>query len=313
MKRYFYSLGAVTLALTVSGVPGMPPVPGVPALPSEISKIENGGFDTDDIQVGGVRVQTNEDGGRNVQVGNVQVQTSSTGASVRAGDVRIESDADGRANVQAGNVQVVSDGQGRAKVRVGDIEIDADEDDDFITLGDMEIELEREAVSVFSSDALERSIKQRKQELEEELSSTTPQTQDILENVNQVRLAVHALLASKDLLGGIGRQVSEIARQMNDSVATTTSAEAEIQSRGFFSKLLFGGDRGAADTISEEAAKNQESVQKLTELLDQTNVPSDIQTTLKAQIDALQAEQERLQNLAKKEKSRWGIFSWRFF
>ena len=177
----------------------------------------------------------------------------------------------------------------------------------------MKFELERNVTSVFSFDDLKQSMEQRKQELEDELASTTSQTQDILEGANQVRLAVHALLASKDMLGGIGQQVSQIAQQMNDSEATTTNAETKIQSRSFFSNLLFGGDRGAADTISKEVTKGQENITKLTELLNQTNVSTEVQTTLEAQINALRVEQERLQDLAKKEKSRWGIFSWRFF
>lgn len=314
MKKYFYSLGAITLALNVGGLPDMPSVPGVPSVPVQVSGIDIEELQRGNIRTGDVQIQTSEDGGTNIQVGNVQVNTSSRGASVRAGDIRIESDDEKGTNVQVGGeVRIQADTQGRANVRVGDMEVNADGEDDSITIGGMKFGLERDTISVFSFDGLKKSIEQRKQELEEEVASTTSETQDILENVNQVRLAVHALLASKDLLGGIGQQVSRIAQQMNDSVASTTGAEAKIQSRGFFSQLLFGGDRSAADTISEEVAKNQENVQKLTGLLDQTNVPADIQTTLKAQIDALQAEQERLQNLAKKEKSRWGIFSWRFF
>ena len=269
------------LALNVGGLPDMSTVPGISSVPVQISDIN-----IEEIQRG------------NIQVGNVQIQT----------------DENGRTNVQVGDdVQVQTDGQGRANVRAGNVEVNANGENDSITIGGMKFGLERAATSVFSFGELEQSIERRKQELEREVASTTSDTKDILENVNQVRLAVHALLASKDMLGGIGRQVSQIAQQMNDSVATTTIAESKIQSRGFFSRLLFGGDSTAAETISEEAVKNQGYVQKLTGLLDQVNVPADVQATLEAQIDALQAEQARLQDLAEKEKGRWGIFSWRFF
>ena|SRR3989344_4534770 len=276
MKKYFYTLGASMLALNVSGLPAVP----VPAIPTQAYTTGVEGLDTGDIQVGNIQVQTDEQGDRNVQVGDIQVNTSSAGT-----------------NVQVGDVQVKTDEQGRASVRVGDLKF----------------ELENSAMPVFSFKELKQSIEQRKEELEQELASTTSQVQNVLENVNQVRLAVHALLASKDMLGGIGRQVSQIAQQMNDSVATTTSAEAKIQSRGFLTRLLFGGDSAAADAISQAVSKNQERVQKVTELLSQADISADVQTTLSAQMGALQAEQERLQGLAKKEKSRWGIFSWRFF
>ena len=279
MKKYFYAFGTAALALNVSGLPAMPTLPGgAPvALP--------------------------------VQLGNGHASPT----RVKVGNVQVDTDEEGRTNVQVGNVQVQTDKQGSANVRVGDIEVSADDEDNSVTLGDMRFDLEDFTDTAISFDGLAKSIEQRKQELEQEVESVTPQNKDILENVNQVRLAVHALLASKDLLGGIGTQVSQIAQQMNDSVATTTNAEEKIQSRGFFSSLFFGGDSAAANTISQAVTKNQGNVQKLTELLSQTNVPADIQTTLKAQITALQAEQARLQALAKKEKSRWGIFSWRFF
>lgn len=305
MKKYFYSLGAITLALNGGGLPAMPSVPGVPAVavpvPTSIGGLELEGQDID-VREGSVRV------------GNIQVNTTSAGADVRVGDVRVGSDEEGRADVQVGNVRVRADEQGRANVQVGDIEVNADGEDDSITVGGVKFELERNVTSAFSFDGLKRSIEQRKQELKDELASTTSsKDQNILEGANQVRLAVHALLASKDLLGGIGTQVSQIAQQMNDLVATATNAETKIQSRGFFSKLLFGGDSGTAEMISEEVAKSQENVQKLTGLLNQANISADVQATLKSQIDALQAEQARLQGLAQKEKSRWGIFSWRFF
>ena len=306
MKKYFYVLGVSALALNVSGLPAVPEVPGVsgisevsvPPVPG-VSRISVPGIEEQDfgnIQVGDVQISSDRQSGANVRVGDVQVNTSSQGANVRVGNMRVESGENGRANVQ-----------------VGDIEVRAGEEDNSITVGDFKFGLERNAVPVFSFERLKQSIEQRRQELDEELASTTPQVQDILENVNQVRLAVHTLLASENLLGGIGQQVSQIARQMNDSVATTTSAETKIHSRGFFSQLLFGGDSAAADTISEEVAKNQEQVQKLAGLLSESIIPAEVKTTLTTQITALQAEQARLQDLAKKEKSRWGIFSWRFF
>ena len=159
---------------------------------------------------------------------------------------------------------------------------------------------------------MKQSIEVRNQELEQELASSTGANKALIANANPVRLAVHALLASKDLVGGIGAQVSAIAQQVNDSVASTTSAEAQIQSRGFFTKLLFGGDTAAAQVITQQTAQNQQRITDLTKLLGQANISADVQATLQAQITALQAAQTRLQALAQQEQSTWGLFSWRF-
>ncbi|MFI5260392.1 MAG: hypothetical protein ACHQU0_01180 [Candidatus Paceibacteria bacterium] len=178
--------------------------------------------------------------------------------------------------------------------------------------GELGLELEDGGIPAHSFGDLKQNIELRKQQLEQEAASTSPDFQTIVTNANPVRLAVHSFLASKDLLGGIGQQVSEIAKNMNDSVATTTNAEVQIQSRGFLTRLLFGGDTAAADVIKNEVAQNQQHIDELTKLLGGTNVSADIKATLTAQITALQGAQTRLQDLAQKEQSTWGLFSWRF-
>ena len=177
---------------------------------------------------------------------------------------------------------------------------------------EFEFELEDDEDVASSFEDLKQKIEERKHELEDEGASTTPKFKNAMKNANEVRLAVHALLASRDLLGGIGEQVSEIAKHMNDSVATTTSAEAQIESRGFLVKLFFGGDQKVAKVISKEVERNQESIEKLTELLGQANLSAGIKTALEEQITALGDVQARFQALAEKEQKLWGIFSWRF-
>lgn len=177
---------------------------------------------------------------------------------------------------------------------------------------EFEMELEDDEDLASSFDDLEQKIEMRKHELEDEEASTTPELRDVVKNANEVRLAVHSLLASKELLGGIGPQVSEIAKDMNDSVATTTVVEVKLQSRGLLTRLFFGGDSAAAEVISQEVARNQQRIDDLTKLLGEANVPADIQAILKAQITAIQEAQTRLLDLAQKEQKQWGLFSWRF-
>ncbi len=175
-------------------------------------------------------------------------------------------------------------------------------------------ELQRESTTTpaLSWGQWKQSIEERKHELDDEEASTTPKFRNVMKNANEVRLAVHALLASKELLGGIGPQVSEIARHMNDSIATTTSAEARITSRGFIVRLFFGGDKNSAKSISREVGRNQENIAKLTELLNSANLSVEVKAILEAQVTALKAEQDRLQAMASSESKRWGFFSWRF-
>lgn len=132
------------------------------------------------------------------------------------------------------------------------------------------------------------------------------------EHASQVSVAVHALLASRDMLGGIGRQVSQAAQQINDSLATTTAAEARIHARGFFTSLFFGGDAKAADEIQQQVELNQSRIAQITQLLAQSSASADVRATLGTQLQVISQDQARLQVLAKQQKGLWGIFSWRF-
>lgn len=237
--------------------------------------------------------------GVNAEV-RVQVQGTDASTGVTA---RIDESEDGQERVEKQEKQSKVQS---SKEQENDEEIKGEDQDE------IHLELEDDEDIAFSLDDLKKKIENRKHELDDEEASTTIKSREIVKNANEVRLAVHSLLASKELLGGIGQQVSEIAKGMNDSVATTTSAEAQIQARSFFSKLFFGGDSAAADVITQAVAQNQQRIDDLTKLLGEANVSADIQIVLKAQVAAIQDAQTRLQDLAQKEQKMWGLFSWRF-
>ena len=122
---------------------------------------------------------------------------------------------------------------------------------------------------------LVQMIKERVRELEQEAtSSVATSSRNTVRNQNQVRVAVHALLASDTLLGGIGPQVSAIAREFNASAATTTGAENRILSRNFFSRLFFGGDKENSASIQSEVSHNRVSIKQLSSLLENSTTSS---------------------------------------
>ena len=177
----------------------------------------------------------------------------------------------------------------------------------------IKIELEGTTTPVHSLVELRRAIRARRVKLQERIASTSPRFQKILEGVAPMRVAVHALLASRDLLGkGIGQKVSDIARQVDDSVATTTNVEAQIQSRGFWKNLFFGGDTKAAGVIKQQVEQNQARIQSLTKFVSEANTTGDVKKALGDQVQAMKDEQVRLQKIAQRQAGLWGIFSWRF-
>lgn len=205
------------------------------------------------------------------------------------------------------------DEDGASATSTGTVRSDDDSDDEDSDRDEWEIGIKIENVNpAISLAELKQRIEERKQELEDEAASTTDKKRDVLENANPVRIAVHTLLASRALLGGIGEQVSDVARQMNGSLATTTSIELKLKARGFLTRFLFGGDKDAAERLQEQIDRNQERIDALKSLLVQANVSAELKATLEAQVAVLEDAQVRLTALAGKEEGAWGLFSWRF-
>ena len=155
---------------------------------------------------------------------------------------------------------------------------------------------------------LHEIIAQRRQEINGTLIGLSAQKTAVYSNQNRVREAVHALLAVEDLVGGIGQNVSVIAREFNNSVQKTIQAEEQIQRRSAFIRFFAGGDEKAANAIEAELNQNRVRIQQLTNWLD--SVDEDVKLVLQEQIQNLGQEQERLQELAQNEKKSKGILGW---
>ncbi len=284
MKNYIYGFGAVAFALAMSGLP-------VAAIADSNGGAGQGGLSvgaeiTAQVQGGDTSVSASTSASAQVGEGRKQSITGSKGGESNQSSRVGEQKREGAQNEVEKKLEIMSEG--------------------------LPFSLESTTTAALSFGQLKSSIEARQQELDQEEASSSPETRSIMKNENPVRLAVHSFLASKDLLGGIGSQVSAIARQMNYSIASTTNAEAQIQSRGFLTKLFFGGDTAAAQVITEQVAQNQQRIDALTKLLAQANISVNVQTILKAQITALQEAQARLQVLAQQQQNMWGLFSWRF-
>ena len=127
---------------------------------------------------------------------------------------------------------------------------------------------------------------------------------------NRVRLAVHALLAAENRTGGIGQNVSAIAREVNNSVEKTLAAEEQIRTRHGFMRFLFGGDAEAARLIESEAQRNRERAAELRQSIENCTCDAETKTMLREQVRMIEQEQDRLTALAEEEMRHRGLFSW---
>jgi hypothetical protein len=141
--------------------------------------------------------------------------------------------------------------------------------------------------------------------------NTTPQWEENVPDRDRVRLAVHALLGAENRTGGIGENVSAIAREINNSVQKTFEAEEQIRTRHAFMRFLFGGDAQAARMIEEEAQQNRERATELRRLVENCTCDDETRTMLREQVGTIEQEQDRLRTLASEEMQVRGLFSWR--
>lgn len=128
---------------------------------------------------------------------------------------------------------------------------------------------------------------------------------------DRVRLAVHALLGAGNQTGGIGENVSAIAREINNSVEKTVRAEEQIRARHAFMRFLFGGDAEAARLIEEEAQRNRERTAELGYLIGNSTCDDATRTMLQKQARTIEQGQDRLRTLASEEMQVRSLFSWR--
>ncbi len=157
---------------------------------------------------------------------------------------------------------------------------------------------------------LKQEMQQKKQQMDNEAEGSKDKTQKVLQNQNQVRLAVHSLLAMGDLVGGIGPQVREIARNFNNSVQATIKSEEKIQTRSGFVRFFAGGDAKAAEELETEVNQNQQRIKELKQLKDQSDCDEEVKAMMQEQIQLMEQEQTRLQELAQAEKKSKGLLGW---
>jgi len=157
---------------------------------------------------------------------------------------------------------------------------------------------------------LKEGIQTKQNELSQELQTMKGAEQKVYQNQNEVRLAVHTLLEMESLTGGIGQQVKEVAVHFNNSVQATIKAEEKIQTRSAFSRFFAGGDEESSKELEQQVTQNQEKLRELEQLKEQCQCDEEVKTMMQEQIQNMEKEQIRLQDLAEKEKKSKGLLGW---
>jgi len=157
---------------------------------------------------------------------------------------------------------------------------------------------------------IKQEMEQKKQQLQNEAEGSEGKKQQVLQNQNQVRVAAQTLSQMANMLGGVGKQVSEIAKNFNNSVQATIKSEEKIQTRSSITRFFAGGDAKAAQELETEVTQNQQRIQELKQLKDECDCDEEVKAMMQEQIQQMEQEQTRLQELAESEKKSKGLLGW---
>lgn len=129
--------------------------------------------------------------------------------------------------------------------------------------------------------------------------------QAIKDHASEVARTVQELL--KESEGGIGEEVREVARAQNQAQEKIQEHVRAIESRGQIMRLFFGSDQQAVKGLENQLRENRDRLARLEEL--ENEAPTeDIQAQIQAARDALQGQNEALEQAVEAEKQIRGIF-----
>jgi hypothetical protein len=120
---------------------------------------------------------------------------------------------------------------------------------------------------------------------------------------------VQSLLALENRTGGIGPQVSAIAREFNNSANASQEYKNRIRNRDALSRFFFGGDRLASE-LENLTAQNKARINEIENLMNTTSLDPDTRSMLEEQLQVLQQKVDFDMQLSAHEKQDRGIFGW---
>ncbi len=160
-------------------------------------------------------------------------------------------------------------------------------------------------------EEVKQMMQQRQQQMNAEAQGAGDKNQEMMRNQNQVRIAAQTLSQMANMMGGIGPQVSSIAKNFNNSVQATINAEEKIQTRSSIARFFTGGDAKAAADIDAQVIQNRQRIQELKQLKDQCDdCDEEVKAMMQEQIQLMDQEQTRLTGLAQAEKKSKGLLGW---
>lgn len=109
--------------------------------------------------------------------------------------------------------------------------------------------------------------------------------------------------------GGIGEQVRVVAQAQNETKDKVADTIDKIQNRNKVKTFLIGTDYKSIGQLRSEMVKTRNQIDWLKRLLDKTT-SEESKTALQGQIQALEQEQQKIEDFLMANESKFSLFGW---
>ncbi|MFC1722096.1 hypothetical protein ACFL0C_00435 [Patescibacteria group bacterium] len=143
----------------------------------------------------------------------------------------------------------------------------------------------------------------------EKQKGSTNKSGNARQHMSSVSLSVEKFLSTGNKIDGIGKQVSDLAKQQQGAQNQIGKALDEIEGKKGLVKKLFGPDYGALKDMKQLMQQNQVRIQQLQQLQNQTQNQGE-DTQLQEFIQAMVNQNTALQSQVQAEENVKSAFGW---
>ncbi|MFA6981862.1 MAG: hypothetical protein WC243_02480 [Patescibacteria group bacterium] len=143
----------------------------------------------------------------------------------------------------------------------------------------------------------------------EESQFGTGRSEVARQHMSAVSEAVEDFLSTGNKTGGIGKQVSDVAKLQQEAQVEIGETLGKIDNRGGFMRVLLGHNAGAVREMKQLMEQNQLRIQQLQELMTQTVNQGEV-TQLRLMIQAMVDQNTALEDQVMVEEQDRGMFGW---
>jgi hypothetical protein len=166
---------------------------------------------------------------------------------------------------------------------------------------------------IWNAEGSDAFMQAEQTRLREESKSYDGEAQKVFQNQEQMRIAVQAVLASSEAMGDQGYQAVQLGGAMQAKVQEALDVETKLKERSSVGKFFFGTNEEDAQQALAVAEEMQQQIRNMEQLvMTCESCDGDTKVVLQEQIQVMQQEQNRLEDLAQNESGKQGLFGFLF-